>query len=230
MMEYIRTMVRQEVERVTASRKHPRNAKVTSYDPKTYSAKVKFEPHDPNDENNAESGWIPIQAMATGAGFGIYSAPNIGDPVEVGFQEGDHMTARIQQRHVSEEHQPPEGVEAGEHHMVHGSGAVIRMKKDGTVFLGGAGTVKRRKGKSAEGGSGGSGGGQSGQAQSDEDEQPQALQGVTLHPNGRIEIKTPKGNFEIMSDHEYKVAAKKAVSITSDDDITIKPGGKIYLG
>lgn len=208
MLDQIRQLVRQEVERVSAAQKHPRNAVITSVDPDTYSAKVRYEPHDPDDPDNGGSGWIPVQAIATGAGFGIYSVPNVGDPVEVAFQEGDHMTGRIQQRHASEQHQPPPGMKAGEHWMVHGTGAVLALKADGTVFMGGAGTVPNRGGKDAA----------TGKDSTVQTQQPQAKQSFTLSPDGSLAI-THKDGATI------KMDASGAVTVSSNgQSLTVDAG------
>lgn len=206
MLDQIRQMVRQEVTRVMASAKHPRDAVITSVDPDTYSAKVRFEPHDPDDPDNGTSGWIPIQAVATGAGFGMYSVPNVGDPVEVAFKEGDHMTPRIVQRHASEQNQPPEGMKAGEHWMVHGTGAVLALKADGTVFMGGAGTVKNRGGKDPA----------TGKDSAPKGEQPQGKQSLTLSPDGSLSI-THKDGATIKMDASGNVTvSSNGKSLTVD--------------
>lgn len=201
MLDQIRQMVRQEVTRVMAAAKHPRDAVITSVDPDTYSAKVRFEPHDPDDPDNGTSGWIPIQAIATGAGFGMYSVPNVGDPVEVAFKDGDHMSPRIVQRHASEQNQPPEGMKAGEHWMVHGTGAVLALKADGTVFMGGAGTVKNRGGKDPA----------TGKDSTPKGQQPQAKQSVTMAPDGSLTLAHKSGG---------------TITMSPEGKITIKPQGQ----
>lgn len=200
-MALIRGLVRQEVERVNASRKHPRDAIITSVDPDTYSAKVRFEPHDPDDPDNGGSGSIPIQAVATGKGFGIFSLPKVGDPVQVTFREGDHMTGQIQQRHASEQHQPPAGMKEGEHWMVHESGAVLALKADGTVFVGGAGTVKNRGGKDPA----------TGKDSQPKGQQPQAKQSLTMAPDGSLTLAHKSGG---------------TITMSPEGKITIKPKGQ----
>lgn len=209
---YIKALVHQAIEQFTYSRKHKRLGKVTSYDPKKYAVKIQFWPYDDQDADNAESGWIPLEVQATGNGFGVYHAPNVGDLVETGFQEGDHMTARVSSRHVTEQAEVPYEIPAGEYHMVHKSGAVTRMLKDGTVFIGGAGTVPPpTTNPNAQSNTGGNAPDQSQQ----QAQQPQAKQAVTMHPDGKMTVQTPNGNYEL----------------TSGKDVKIVPGdGKVYIG
>ncbi|KAA0122069.1 hypothetical protein CIW48_20215 [Methylobacterium sp. P1-11] len=215
MYEMMRGIIRQEVERVAFTRKHPRNATVTSVDPDTYSAKVRFEPHDPDDPDNSTSGWLPIQCVATGQGHGIFSLPNVGDPVEVAFVGGDHMSGRIQQRHVSEQTQPPAGMQPGEHWIVHGNGAVMAFKKDGTVMMGGAGTVPNRGGKDPA----------TGKDSTAQTQQPQGKQALTLSPDGSLSI-THKDGATIKMDASGNVTVSsngKSLTVDAGDgDLTYK--------
>jgi phage baseplate assembly protein gpV len=223
-MEQIKALVRLEVERVTARRKHTRNAIVTSVDPDTYSAKVRYEPHDPNDQDNAESGWIPIQAMATGQGYGIYSLPKVGHPVEVSFQEGDHETGRIVQRHASEQHQAPENMKEGEHWLVHETGSAIKFAKDGTVSILGAGSIPNRQGKDASTGKDGT---------SQQSQQPEGKQTFTVSPDGSFSF-AHKGGTTISVDSNGAVTIKaKDQAVTVDagsGSITYKAQSHTFQG
>lgn len=181
-------IARREAQRVLKGAfKPPRNAVITSVDPDTYSAKVRYEPHDANDPNNAESGWLPIQAMATGQGFGRFSVPKVGQPVEVDFQGGSHMTGTVKGRHASQNHQPPTGMKEGEDWLVHETGSVIKFLQDGTVFIGGAGTVPQRQGKDPATG-------QDGQDPQKQAQQPQAKQAFTLKPDGSFSFVHQNGS------------------------------------
>lgn len=223
-MAMIRGLVRQEVERVNTSRKHPRDAIITSVDPDTYSAKVRFEPHDPDDPDNSTSGSIPIQAVATGKGFGIFSLPKAGDPVQVTFREGDHMTGQIQQRHASEQHQPPQGMKEGEHWLVHETGSAIKFAQDGTVSMLGAGSIPNRQGKDAATGKDGT---------AQKNEQPQAKQTFTLSPDGSFSF-AHKAGTTITVDKNGAVTIKaKDQSVTLDagsGSVTYKAAGHSFQG
>lgn len=207
--EMIRGFIRQESERVNASRKHNRVAKVTSYDPKTYSVKIQFWPFKDSKPDDSESGWIPLEVQATGNGFGVYHAPNVGDLVELDHSGGDHMTARVRSRHVTEQAQQPYEIPAGEYHVVHQSGAVSRYLKDGTVFMGGAGTVPPPAANPNSQSN-------TGQAPQAPPSQPNAKQTMTMTPDGKMAFTTPNGDF----------------TVTSGADVRIAPGNnkKVYIG
>jgi phage baseplate assembly protein gpV len=206
-MEQIKGLVRLEVERVMARRKHNRNAVVTSVDPDTYSAKVRYEPHDPNDQDNAEGGWIPIQAVANGKGFGIYSLPKVGQPVEVAFDMGDHETGRIVQRHSSEQNQPPENMKEGEHWIVHETGSAMKFAKDGTVSILGAGSIKNRQGKDAATGKDGT---------KQQDEQPEGKQTFTVSPDGSFSFAHKSGTTITVDKNGAVTIKAKDQSVTLD--------------
>lgn len=201
MIESILQAVRHEVWRILHQHKTSRPGIITSVDPDTYSAKVIYQPHDPNDPDNGESGWIPVQAVASGQGYGIFAVPHVGAQVDVAFQDGDHESGRIVQRHASEAHQPPVGMKEGETHIIHANGAVMRFLQDGTVFIGGAGTVPNRGAKDAATG-------RDGQSTT---QQPQALQSLTMRPDG-----------------SWAVAHKSGGSISMDKDgnVTVKAANK----
>src|SRR5690242_7522471 len=111
-MSYIGQMmslVRRESERTMRKfYKPPRIGKITSYDSKAHKVKVQFQP------TGAESGWIPLTALAVGNKFGHLSAPNIGDQVKIEFQEGEHDVGRVTTRLFNKPNPPPE-LKAGEY-------------------------------------------------------------------------------------------------------------------
>lgn len=194
--ERLFAVLRREIVRtMRAYHKPPRVGLVSSYDPKK-GVKVQFQPE------GTISGWIPLTALAVGNLFGVHFAPNIKDQVEVHFQEGDHMVARVMTRHFSADADKQPEIQAGEYHLIHGSGAVIRMLQDGTVQIGGASTVT----------TGNIGGGQSGnlstgkqgqvtdpnqQGTQQQPAKPNAKQLVTLHPDGSMEINSPNGTMTL---------------------------------
>lgn len=105
-----------------------RLAIVSSYDPKTYSAKVKIQPSD------QETGWLPILAAWAGNGWGLFAPPPVGAQVEVLFQEGSIDVGIIQGVLYSEE-DVPLSVEAGEYWLVHESGSYFKLTNDGKLLL-----------------------------------------------------------------------------------------------
>lgn len=134
------------VERYMASRYSERHGLVTAFDPKTYTAKVTFQPE------GQESGWLPIETGHIGGNYGIAigltpgDGKATGDQVIVRYQEGDFESGKIVQRVHSDSDQPPQ-VQSGE--MViwskfkksggtpdgaqGGTGQQLFFKKDGSV-------------------------------------------------------------------------------------------------
>jgi hypothetical protein len=204
--------------------KPPRVGLVTSYDKTKHAVKVQFQPE------GTVSNWIGLTAAAVGNQFGIVSAPNIKDQVEVHFQEGDHMTARIMTRHFSLDADKPPQVEAGEHHLIHGSGSVLKFLKDGSVLLGGASTVTT--GDIGKGQSGNLSTGNQGQT-SDPNQQgtqqqpakPNAKQAIGFDTSGNITITAINGMITITD------KAGSFVIMDGSGNIQVKPvGGSVFLG
>lgn len=148
-----------EGERRMGGRYVERHGLVTSYDPKTYLAKVTFQPE------GQESGWLPIETGHIGNGFGIAigltpgsgkggqdsssgsgggssgssggsggQSQQQGDQVIVRYQEGDIESGKIVQRVHSDQDKPPK-VESGEMVFWHKNGAKIFFSKDGSLTL-----------------------------------------------------------------------------------------------
>lgn len=132
------------------------------------------------------------------------------------------MVARVMTRHFSQKADVPPEIEAGEYHLIHGSGAVIRFLKDGTVQIGGGKTVDTGdigKGKSGNLTTGNQGQtqDQSQQGQQQQPEKPDAKQLVTLKPNGDMTTEVPKG--------KHSLTAKSVSREATDSDITDKAKG-----
>jgi hypothetical protein len=195
--EVILSAVRREIHRTMQKLHKPsRVGLVSSYDPKQYAVKVQLQPE------GTLTGWIPLTATAIGNQFGIYAAPNIKDQVEVSWQEGDQMTPRVTTRHFSQKaDQPYQEVQAGEYHIIHGTGAVMRFLQDGTVQIGGGQTTK--PGQTGQGQSGdystGNNQGQASQTQQTQQQQPQqpaAKQVLTFKPDGSVTFNVPDSNAQ----------------------------------
>lgn len=126
------------IERFMAGRKTKRYGVVTSWDAKNHRAKVNFMP-----EGN-ESGWIPVQAMHSGNGFGLMTGltpgdgKSTGDLVEIHYQEGDYEVGQIAGRVHNDQDKPPQ-VESGEMLLQHQSGAYIKFDKNGVLTVHGSG-------------------------------------------------------------------------------------------
>lgn len=106
-----------------------RSGIVSSYDPNRHAVKVMMQP-----ENVELVGWIPVSAPGVGNGFGVLVGPNIGDMVQVTFNEGSERAPRVTARFFSNTN-PPVVVQSGETWIVHKSGSTVKLTNDGKVTL-----------------------------------------------------------------------------------------------
>jgi hypothetical protein len=134
--------IRRELERQLSGRYSTRTGLVTSYDPKTHSAKVMLMPRPPNAESGKlpETGWIPDDTGHIGNGFGIAvgltpgDGKTTGDQVDVTFTEGDLEQGHIVHRLFSDKEVPPP-VESGEILFKHEKGGSLFWSKDGKITI-----------------------------------------------------------------------------------------------
>lgn len=111
-------LIQREIGRALGSRAHPRHGLCTSYDKKTHSVKVKYQP------DGTESGWIPISSPAAGQAVSMVHGPTPGDGKEtgdmaiIGFLDGDIENPVILGWQHSDKDPPPE-VGSGETIMRH---------------------------------------------------------------------------------------------------------------
>ena len=109
-----------------------RMATISSYNASTHSVKVTFQ--GVGDSDFTETGWLPLGAVGVGNGFGVLSAPNIGDMVMISFTDGSNAAPKIVGRFFSNVNVPP-AVPAGETWIVHKSGSLLKFHNDGSVEL-----------------------------------------------------------------------------------------------
>jgi phage baseplate assembly protein V len=107
---------------------------VDSYDPSTYSAKVRIQPEDEDNPENSLTGWLPVFSPWIGNGWGMFCPPTPGDQVEVQFQEGSFENGIVCLRAYSNVYQPL-AVDSGEFWLVHESGTVIKLTNDGNIEI-----------------------------------------------------------------------------------------------
>ena len=120
------------VERIMSNKFHERHALVTSYDPKNYRAKVKYQP------GGQTSGWLPIQTGHIGNGYGHACGLEAGDGEKTGDQvivtfNDDLSDGKIVHRVASTVDKPPGPVESGEMVWWTKWGQQIRFNKDGSL-------------------------------------------------------------------------------------------------
>lgn len=101
---------------------------VTNYDPAHYAARVQLQPE------GILTGYLPVTSAWVGNGWGLYAPPNIGDVVEVHFQQGSKEAAFIVNRFYSTK-TVPLAVPSGEFWLVHQSGSSLKFTNDGTVTV-----------------------------------------------------------------------------------------------
>lgn len=105
---------------------HPRFGIVSSFDAKTYTARVQFQPE------NVLSGWLPVLASWGGSGWGLLCPPTPGQQVLVVAQEGDTEHGVILGTAFSQASAPPQAP-AGEWWLVHQKGSYLKLLNDGSI-------------------------------------------------------------------------------------------------
>lgn len=135
-MEGLNNAVRAQAARQAQLIADSRMGIVTSYDPAQYACKVQIMPEGafPAEGESGESGWIPVQTIWSGPGWGVYCPPTVGDQVFVAHAEGDAGSGQIIGRVYDASHLPL-AVQSGEFWMVHASGAFFKFTNDGNVAL-----------------------------------------------------------------------------------------------
>jgi phage baseplate assembly protein gpV len=106
----------------------PKYGFVTSYDPDNYLVKVSIQPED------FETGWLPIEVLQAGNGWGIYAAPFQGDMASVSFLEGDREVGWVTGFIPNDVDHPP-SVPEGEIWIVQKAGQFVKLPTDGSLHL-----------------------------------------------------------------------------------------------
>lgn len=114
---------------------------IIAYDPVNYFVNVELYPANPTSSNPQPltTNWIPLFSPWVGNQFGIFFAPNIGDVVEVHFQEGSFQNAYAGMRcfQIGQNLQVP----TTECWIVHQTGSYIKLLTDGTIEVFASGTA-----------------------------------------------------------------------------------------
>ncbi len=101
---------------------------VSSFDPKTYAARVLLQPE------NVLTGWLPVISTWVGAGWGMAAPLVPGAQVLVMAQEGDAEQGVIMGALWSAV-DAPLPAPAGELWLQHKSGSFLKLQNDGTIVL-----------------------------------------------------------------------------------------------
>lgn len=127
-MEAMLNQMRRAAMETGSSRAATRHGIIDGYDPNAYAVKVRLQPDD------TLTDWMPLKAIMVGNGFGIFVAPNIGDVVEISFQEDDGGVGSAGWRFFHNQARPLT-VPAGEIWLVHQSGSSIKLTTDGKTAI-----------------------------------------------------------------------------------------------
>ena len=108
---------------------------VIGYDQTNYYVNVQLSPANPIDPSSQalSTGWIPLFSPWVGNGWGFFAAPNIGDIVEIHFQEGSQQASYAGMRCF----QMGQNLEVppSECWLVHETGAYIKMLTSGEIDI-----------------------------------------------------------------------------------------------
>ena len=134
--------VRAQAAKQAALIANSRMGRVTSYDPVTYACKVLILPDGdfPDAGDSGETGWLPVQTIWSGPGWGVFCPPTVGDQVFVAHVEGDAGSGQVVGRVYDASHLPL-AVPSGEFWLVHASGSCFKFTNDDNVLINAAGNL-----------------------------------------------------------------------------------------
>lgn len=127
-MRGIANQMRMQAALEAGQRVGAKKALVTSYDPATYSAKVRLQPED------ILTGWMPVGALMVGNGWGIYAPPSPGDLVKVSFEDGDIENGVVECSLYNDVDRPL-AVPSGEIWLVSQGGAKIQLLTANAIHI-----------------------------------------------------------------------------------------------
>jgi phage baseplate assembly protein gpV len=128
-MDDLTNIFRREAERVLARRAlGVRVGTISSYDPKTHAVKLTIQPE------GIQTGWMPLATQSTGAGFGIFSGPTLGDSVVVAFHDGEPEAGIVIGRLPTND-ETPVPTQSGEYIAQTPWGSFIKLLQDGSVTV-----------------------------------------------------------------------------------------------
>jgi len=126
-IEHIKNLIRIEAHRVISIFAKPRWGIVNAYDPAHHSVRVEIQP------SGKITGWMPLGSIWIGNGWGCYATPNLGDKIDIHYQQDDPNAPYACMRFFSGIQ--PLAVQSGEFWLVHQSGASLKLTNDGKASL-----------------------------------------------------------------------------------------------
>lgn len=140
-MDKFHNMIRMHASLMQNSISSTQLAIVTAYDPVNYAVQVQTYAQDDDTNQPLVTGWIPLFTPWMGNGWGLYLPPNLGDLIEVHYQEGSLQNGYAGLRcfnPTSPAGLPsPNGVPSGEFWLIHQTGSYIKVTNDGKVSING---------------------------------------------------------------------------------------------
>ena len=129
-MERILNALKSHAGALDQAQGRPRFATVASVDAQSATARVVLQPE------GVLTGWLPVLSAWTGSNWGLVCLPGPGDQVLVIGQESDAENGVIIGGVFSSK-RPPPLAPVGEFWLVHSTGASLKLKADGTVWVNG---------------------------------------------------------------------------------------------
>lgn len=129
MMGELANHVRREASTQALEQARTRLGTISGYDATNFLAKVVLQP------DGVESGWLPIGTIGVGSNAGVLVAPEIGQVVQVEFQDGGIDAGLITLRYHNDDARPPGAAAPGEVWVVHKSGTSVKLTADGKLTL-----------------------------------------------------------------------------------------------
>lgn len=135
MSQQLANAMRLQASRVMSVLAKPRFGFVDAYNPANNTAKVKL-----SDASATITGWLPVQSMYLGNGWGAVIPLTPGDQVLVLFGMNDQDSGVIVARIYDQQHAvptDPAGARAatGEFLLVHETGSTIKLQADGKILI-----------------------------------------------------------------------------------------------
>lgn len=129
-------VIRMHAQLANSSRTFSSLGRITGFDPNNYFVTVEI--YGATDDSPAlQTGSIPLFSPWVGNGWGMFAPPNMGDIVEVHFQEGSVQNAYACLRCFNNNFLPL-AVESGEFWLVHQTGSFVKLTNDGKLLLNGS--------------------------------------------------------------------------------------------